>query len=150
MHARQAGLLLLSLAACAQTASSLPPSLPGPGVVPAPPPSRLFLGPPEDAFWVAHGPGIDRVIVGGGRVELGTSGEVSAAVWDLEQERRTDGLLGALALPRPARRRVRPLEQEPALPLARVHGHAQPIATGRDGLTIHGVRAGLRAVGRVH
>jgi hypothetical protein len=59
-------------------------------------PARYFQVLPEEAYWVTHEAGEDRVVVGGARLELSASGEVRRAAWEIDDE--ADPLQGSLAV----------------------------------------------------
>src|SRR5690242_181242 len=96
------GLLPLLLAACASPAPRAVPAsgprateLSGPRLA-ALSPARFFQGLPEESFWVTHDEALDRVIVGGARLEVSASSEIVAAAWDADVAVRGDALVGAV------------------------------------------------------
>jgi hypothetical protein len=101
-------LALICLAACTSSGRAprvATPATPDARVGPvreepgSPPGARLFLGMPEEGFWVSRAPDGDRVISGGVRLELSPAGEVRAAAWEVGLSRMGEPLLGALAVP---------------------------------------------------
>lgn len=60
--------------------------------------ARYFQVIPEEAYWVTHDDALDRVVVGGARLELASSGEVLRAAWESAADGRGDPLQGSLAV----------------------------------------------------
>lgn len=60
-------------------------------------PPRLFHTAIDESFWVSHGTDRDRLISFGVRLEVSAStGEVFGATWEIDNELKSDPLLGAL------------------------------------------------------
>ncbi|MFO0759739.1 MAG: hypothetical protein U0359_24845 [Byssovorax sp.] len=134
----------LLLAACGGAERARPPghSPPRAGPAPVPAGARIFLGAPDDVFWVSRGEAGDRVIAGAARMEVSADGEVLAAAWEPELSQQGEGLAGAIALPAEqgggfvawSRRRV-----------FRAASHTGPLMpVGPDLPGLRGARVGLR------
>ncbi|MFT3772833.1 MAG: hypothetical protein QM820_46190 [Minicystis sp.] len=147
MTGRPTGLLaLVCLAACAGGGSVAPAPAAVPEAASVAKAARLFHAGGEPDFWVQHAPDGDRMIASGARIEVASSGEITAAAWDLDLARRSEPLLGALAVPARlgggfvlwTRARV---FRSPSFT-----GPLEPVAFDVEGATIRGARAGLGAV----
>ncbi|MRG95066.1 hypothetical protein [Polyangium spumosum] len=96
----------LALGACTRAAPeptrapSHPPPAPSPRLdAPLEGGARLFHTAVDDAFWVSHEQGRDRLISAGARFELTPeTGEVLAVAWDVDLALRGDPLVGSLAV----------------------------------------------------
>ena len=142
-------LAVILVAAC--SAGSVAPRAAGragadaaPAVVRAP--VRVFLGAAEDAFWVTHGPDLDRVVSGGGRLEIAPSGEISGAAWDLALAHGGDALVGALAVPERLGGGFVHWTRARVFRSGAFTGPLEPVAAGAPGLTLRGARSGLSSV----
>lgn len=97
----------LTVASCSPakpTGSTTPPSTPSIAQTrldqPLEGPPRLFHTAVDEAFWVSHSAERDRLISFGVRLEVSPSnGEVLAATWEIDNELKSDALLGALEVP---------------------------------------------------
>ncbi len=145
MPRRALGLLAaLLIAACAPVIAGRPPRAASTlsSIVPAAGGARLFQGAPDDAFWVGHEAGVDRVISGGARLELSPDGELREAAWDAELSALREGLTGALALPERLGGGFVHWSRNRVFRSSRFTGALEPIAPA-DAL-VRGARLGLR------
>ena len=145
-------LAVLLVAACA--AGGTAPRAPGPvtragteGAAPAL--VRVFEGAPEGAFWVSHGPDLDRIVSGGARLELAPSGEILDAAWELPLAHLVlggDALGGALAVPARLGGGFVHWTRARVFRSGAFTGPLEAVALGAPGLAIRGARSGLSSV----
>ena len=111
-------------------------------------PARYFQSTPDEAYWVAHADDLDRVVAAGARLELGPTGEVRAAAWDVP-DGRGEPLLGSLAIAPHLGGGFLHFTASRAFRSTEFTGPLAPVAlwrATRSPLTVRGARNGLASV----